>query len=96
MTPFFIDSGAQRRPPSPHALAGLVDMVFKVGDRVLLRTKELLDAADNGKPRCIGMVSSRCLALLARPSPNAYTLAALALPHRMRCSPTVNRQRRSS
>ncbi len=26
--------------------AGRVDTVFKVGDRVLLRTKELLDAAD--------------------------------------------------
>ncbi len=31
--------------------AGLVDTVFKVGDRVLLRTKELLDAADIGKLR---------------------------------------------
>ena len=29
--------------------AGRVDTVFKVGDRVLLRTKELLDAADIGK-----------------------------------------------
>ena len=27
--------------------AGRVDTVFKVGDRVLLRTKELLDVADN-------------------------------------------------
>jgi hypothetical protein len=26
--------------------AGRVDMVFKLGDRVLLRTRELLDAAD--------------------------------------------------
>ena len=31
--------------------AGRVDTVFKVGDRVLLRTKELLDAANIGKPR---------------------------------------------
>ena len=31
--------------------AGRVDTVFKVGDRVLLRTKELLDAADIGKLR---------------------------------------------
>ncbi len=33
---------------------GRVDKVFKVGDRVLLRTKGLLDAADLGKlrPRC--------------------------------------------
>ena len=30
---------------------GRVDTVFKVGDRVLLRTKELLDAADIGKLR---------------------------------------------
>ncbi len=29
--------------------AGRVDTVFKVGDLVLLRTKELLDAADIGK-----------------------------------------------
>jgi hypothetical protein len=29
--------------------AGRVDTVFKVGDRVLLLTKELLDAADIGK-----------------------------------------------
>ena len=29
--------------------AGRVDTVFQVGDRVLLRTKELLDAADIGK-----------------------------------------------
>ncbi len=28
--------------------AGRVDTVFQVGDRVLLRTKELLDAADIG------------------------------------------------
>jgi hypothetical protein len=31
--------------------AGRVDTVFNVGDRVLLRTKELLDAADIGKLR---------------------------------------------
>ena len=31
--------------------AGRVDTVFKVGDQVLLRTKELLDAADIGKLR---------------------------------------------
>ena len=62
--------------------AGRVNTVFKVGDRVLLRTKELLDAADIGKlrPRWDGPFT-------ACPSPNNYTLA---LPHRMRCSPTVN------
>ena len=45
-----------------------------MGDRVLLRTKELLDASDIGKLR------PRCL-----PEPNPYTLA---LPRKMRCSPT--------
>ena len=36
--------------------AGRVDTVFKVGDQVLLRTKELLDAADIVKlrPQCPG------------------------------------------
>ena len=64
--------------------AGRVDTVFKVGDLVLLRTKELLDAADIGKlrPRWDGPFP-----VTACPSPNAYTLA---LPRRMRCSPTVN------
>ena len=64
--------------------AGRVDTVFQVGDRVLLRTKELLDAADIGKlrPRWDGPFT-----VTACPSPNAYTLA---LPRKMRCSPTVN------
>ena len=64
--------------------AGRVDTVFKVGDRVLLRTKELLDAADIGKlrPRWDGPFT-----VTACPSPNAYTLA---LPRKMRYSPTVN------
>ena len=63
---------------------GRVDTVFKVGDRVMLRTAELLDAADIGKlrPRWDGPFT-----VTATPSPNAYTLA---LPRRMRCSPTVN------
>ncbi len=63
---------------------GRVDTVFEVGDRVLLRTKELLDAADIGKlcPRWDGPFT-----ITACPSPNAYTLA---LPRRMQCSPTVN------
>jgi hypothetical protein len=58
-----------------------VDTVCKVGVQVLLRTKELLDAADIGKlrPRWDGPFT-----VTACPSPNAYTLA---LP---RCSPTVN------
>jgi hypothetical protein len=61
-----------------------VDTVFKVGDRVLLRTKELLDAADIGKlrPRWDGPFT-----VTACPSPNAYTLA---LPRTMRCSRTAN------
>jgi len=64
--------------------AGRVDTVFQVGDQVLLRTKELLDAADIGKlrPRWDGPFT-----VTACPSPNAYTLA---LPRKMRCSPTVN------
>jgi hypothetical protein len=64
--------------------AGRVDTVFTVGDLVLLRTKELLDAADIGKlrPRWNGPFR-----VTACPSPNAYTLA---LPRKMRCSPTVN------
>jgi hypothetical protein len=51
---------------------------------MLLRTKELLDAADIGKlqPRGDGP-----LAVTACPSPNAY---ALALPRKMQCSPTAN------
>jgi hypothetical protein len=64
--------------------AGRVDTVFAVGDRALLRTKELLHVADIGKlrPRWDGPFTAT-----ARPSPNAYTLA---LPRRMRCSSTVN------
>ena len=34
--------------------AGRVDTVFKVGDRVLLRTKELLDGTDIGKLCLLG------------------------------------------
>ena len=50
---------------------------------MLLRTKELLDAADIGKlrPRWDGPFT-----VTGCPSPNAYTLA---LPRRMRCGPTV-------
>ncbi len=50
---------------------------------MLLRTKELLDAADIGKlrPRWDGPFT-----VMACPSPYAYTLA---LPRKMRCSPTV-------
>ena len=61
-----------------------MDTVFAVGDQVLLRTKELLDAADIGKlrPRWDGPFT-----VLASPSPNAYTLA---LPRKMLCSATVN------
>ena len=64
--------------------AGRIDTVSTVGDRVLLRTKELLDAADIDKlqPRWDGPFT-----VIASPNPNAYTLA---LPRRMRCNPTVN------
>jgi hypothetical protein len=63
--------------------AGRVDTVFKVGDQVLLRTKELLDAADIGKlrPRWDGPLTVR-----ACPSPDTCTLA---LPRKMRCSMAV-------
>ena len=64
--------------------AGRIDTVFKVCDRVLLRTKELLDAAESGKlrPRLDGPFT-----VTGCPSLNAYTLA---LPRKMRCHPTVN------
>ncbi len=58
--------------------------MFKVGDLVLLRTKELLDAADIGKSRPWW---DGPFTVTACPSPNAYTLS---LPRRMRCSPAVN------
>jgi hypothetical protein len=66
---------------------GRVDTVFQVGDQVLLRTKELLDAAEIGKlrPRWEGPFRVAALA-----GPNTYTLA---LPRRFRCSPTVNVER---
>jgi hypothetical protein len=66
--------------------AGRVDTVFKIGDKVLLRTKELLDAAAAD----IGQLRPRwdCpFTVLACLSPNAYTLA---LPLKMRCSATIN------
>jgi hypothetical protein len=57
---------------------------FQVGDQVLLRTKELLDAAEVGKlcPRWEGPFTVAALA-----GPNTYTLT---LPRRFKCSPTVN------
>jgi hypothetical protein len=64
--------------------AGRVDTVLFV----LLRTKELLGAADIGKlrrPRWDGP-----LTVTACPSPNTYTLA---LPRRMRCSPRAGLRR---
>ena len=62
--------------------AGRVDTVFTVGDRVLLRTKELLDATDIGmlRPRLDGPFT-----MIACPNTNAYTLAGFALPCWMRC-----------
>ena len=66
---------------------GRVNTVFRVGDQVLLRTKEVLDAAEIGKlrPRWEGPFRVAALA-----GPNAYTLA---LPKRFKCSPTVNVER---
>lgn len=66
--------------------AGRVDMVVKGGDRVLLRTKELLDAANIGNLRT-RWDGSDPLTATACPSPSAYTLA---LQRKMLCSPTVN------
>jgi hypothetical protein len=68
---------------------GRVDTVSEVGDPVLLRTKEPLDAADIGKlrPRWDGpFAATACL------SPAA---CSLALPRKMRCSRTVNVDRRA-
>ncbi len=64
--------------------AGSVNTVFKVGDLVLLRTKELLDAADIGTLRPLW---DGPFTVTACPSPSTYTLA---LQRRMQCSPTVN------
>ncbi|MFM7924211.1 MAG: hypothetical protein ACKPJJ_28665, partial [Planctomycetaceae bacterium] len=52
---------------------GRVDTMFKIGDRVLLQTKELLDAISKLHPRwdCPFTVT-------ACPSPNAYTRALAA------------------
>jgi hypothetical protein len=64
--------GAAQQERNAKLDAGRVDTAFKVGGRVLLRTKELLDAADIGKlrPRCDGPFT-----VTACPSPNACTLA---------------------
>ena len=66
---------------------GRVDTTFQVGDKVWLRTKELHDGAEIGKlqPRWDGPFS-----VMAMAAPNTYTLA---LPPRLRCSPTVNVER---
>ena len=63
---------------------GRVDTTFQVGDQVMLRTKELLDAAEVGKlrPRWEGPFPVAAVA-----GPNTYTLT---LPARFKCSPTVN------
>jgi hypothetical protein len=66
-----------------------MNCVFKVGDRVLLRTrtKELLDAAPD---ICtLRLWRNGPFVVSACPSPNAYS-HTLALPRRMLCSPTVN------
>ena len=62
---------------------GLVDRTLQVGDQVMLRTKELLDAAVVGKlrPRWEGPFP-----LAAVAGPNTYTLTLSA---RFKCSPTV-------
>jgi hypothetical protein len=52
---------------------GRVDTVFKVGDRVLLRTKKLFYAADIIMPRPRW---DDPFTVTAGPSPNVYTFAA--------------------
>ena len=63
---------------------GRVDTTFQVGDQVMLRAHELLDAAEVGKlrPRWEGPFPVAAIA-----GPNTYTLT---LPRRFKCSPTVN------
>jgi hypothetical protein len=58
--------------------AGRVDTVFKVGDQVLLQTKELLDTEDIGK---LLQKWEGPFTVTACPSPNAYTLALLQKMH---------------
>ena len=62
---------------------GPVDTVLQVGDKFMLCTKELLDAADFSRlrPQCQRKGSFRVLVVA---SPTSY---ALALPRRTRCSP---------
>ncbi len=66
-----------------------VATTFQVGDQVLLRTAELLDAAEIGKLRQRWEGPFRVIALAG---PNTYTLA-LPRSFRVRCSPTVNVER---
>ena len=66
---------------------GRVHSVFKVGDCVLLRTKDLLDTVDIGRLRP-GPAPGRTLHIYSLPEPQR-----LALPRKMRCSPTVDRLR---
>jgi hypothetical protein len=66
---------------------GRVDTVFKVGDRVLMLTKELFDAAAIGilHPPWDGPFR---VTVIACTNPNTHTLA---LPRRLLChSPTIN------
>ena len=65
---------------------GRVDMTFQVGDQAMLRTKELLDAAEVGKLRPRWELSPP-FPVAAVAGPNTYTLT---LPARFKCSPTVN------
>jgi hypothetical protein len=61
-----------------------VGMVFKVGDQMLLQTKELLYTANIGK---LQQQWDTPLTVMAYPAPNAYTLA---LPLQKVCSSNVN------
>ena len=66
--------------------AGRVDTVFKMGDCVLLRTKGCLTPQTLVSCASSGTALSRCRPARA-PTGNAYTLA---LPRKIRCSPTVD------
>ena len=63
---------------------GWVGTVFTVGDRVLLRTKLLLDATNIGN---LLQCWDGPFTVIACPNPNTYTLA---LPRWIRCNQTVN------
>ena len=59
---------------------------FQVGDQVILRTKELLDAVEWASYGRVGRAPSLWLRSAPVAGPNTYTLT---LPERFKCSPTI-------